>query len=46
MRRLAEGLSVNGTVAKLLLGGQELREDAASALGGVLKATSSLQQLT
>ena len=46
MERLAEALYTNRTVIKLLLGGRELQEDAACALGGVLKATSALRQLT
>lgn len=43
---LCEALAVNRTVVKLLLGGRELRKDAAVALGRALEATSSLQQLT
>lgn len=46
MQSLAQALSINDRVTKLLLGGQELQAGAARALGEVLKATSALQQLT
>lgn len=46
MESIAEALKSNDRVVKLLLGGRELRKDAAVALGGVLEATLSLQQLT
>lgn len=46
MERLAGALYTNRTVTKLLLGGRELQEDAARALGEVLKKTSALRQLT
>lgn len=46
MESLVEALKTNNVVDKLLLGGRELGEGAASALGGVLKATSALAQLT
>lgn len=46
MISLADALSTNSTVTKLLLGGQELRLDAARALRGVLKVTAGLRQLT
>lgn len=46
MQSLAEALSTNDRVSKLLLGGRELQAGAAEELGGVLKATSGLQQLT
>lgn len=46
MKQLAEALYTNRTVIKLLLGGRELQEDAARALGRVLKQTSALRQLT
>lgn len=46
VQSLGDALSINNTVTKLLLGGRELQENAADALGRALKATSSLQSLT
>lgn len=47
MESLADALTKNGTLVKLLLGGHELRSQAARAIERVLKSTSSaLQQLT
>lgn len=46
MQSIADALKTNSTVVKILLGGRELRREAAEALGGVLEATPCLQQLT
>lgn len=46
VRSLAEALETNTTVTKVLLGGEELQDHAAGALGRALKVTSSLQHLT
>lgn len=46
IEQVAEALAVNRTVTKLFLGGRELQQDAARALGEVLRVTSALRQLT
>lgn len=46
MRNIADALRTNDRVTKLLLGGRELGADDAEALGWMLEASPSLQQLT